>query len=174
MYDILEDLWSTLANVTYGQLFQNSEYKVQIVKVFKKKIKPVQALTSKQQRLIQLLKVYIRIAGILLSTLINIRASIYIISEDLVKKLKLKIEANNETKVAPLEEWSKVKIIGLILNAPIAVQNLRILESLYVMEGTESVIILKTDWMDWYQADIRKSDNVMKVWVNDEKARIRL
>ena len=46
-YDILEDLWSTPANVTYGQLFQDLEYKAQIVKAFKEEIKLVQALTSK-------------------------------------------------------------------------------------------------------------------------------
>ncbi len=42
------------------------------------------------------------------------------------------------------------------------------------MGGTESVIILKMDWIDWYQADIRRFDNIMEVWVNDKKARIGL
>ena len=40
-YDILEDLWSTPAHVIYDQLFQNSEYKVQVMKTFKEEIKPV-------------------------------------------------------------------------------------------------------------------------------------
>jgi len=73
-----------------------------------------------------------------------------------------------------LEEKSKVRIIGLIPNIPIAVQNLRILGLLYIMVGTESVIILETDWMDQYQANIRRFDNVMKVWINDKKVRIGL
>ena len=42
------------------------------------------------------------------------------------------------------------------------------------MGGTELVIILETDWIDCYQADIRRSDNVIKVWVNNEKVRIGL
>ena len=42
------------------------------------------------------------------------------------------------------------------------------------MGGTESVVILGTDWMDRYQADIRRSDNVIEVQVNNEKARIGL
>ena len=46
-YDILEDLWSTSAHVTYGQLFQDPKYKIQIIKIFEEKIEPVQALTSK-------------------------------------------------------------------------------------------------------------------------------
>ena len=47
-YDILEDLWFTPAHVTYGQLFQDPEYKVQIMKIFEEGIELVQALTPKQ------------------------------------------------------------------------------------------------------------------------------
>ncbi len=120
-YNILEDLWSTPAHVTYGQLFQDSEYKVQIMKIFEEEIKPVQALTPKQQRSTQLLKVYIRIAGTPLPILIDTGASVCVISKDLAKKLRLRIEPNDGTKVAPLGGGSKVKVIGLISNAPIAV-----------------------------------------------------
>jgi len=48
------------------------------------------------------LKAYIRIAGISLPTLIDIGASVCVISEDLVRKLELKIEVNDGIKVAPL------------------------------------------------------------------------
>src|SRR6266540_4297409 len=173
-YHILEDLWSTPAHVTYGQLFQNPEYKAQIMKIFEEEIEPVQVLTPKQQRSTQPLKAYIRIAGTSLLMLIDTGASVYVISKDLAKKLRLRIEPNNRTKVAPLGGGSKVKVIGLIPNALIAVQNFRTPGPLYVMGGTKSVVILGTDWMDCYQADIRKSDNVMEVRVNDEKVRIRL
>jgi len=91
------------------------------------------------------LKAYIEIVKISLLTLINIRVSVCIIFKDFIKKLKLKIEANNKTKVASLEGGSKVKIIDLIPNASIAVQNLCILESLYIMKETKLVIILETD-----------------------------
>jgi len=47
-YDILEDLWSTPAHVTYRQLFQDPEYKAQVMKIFEEEIELVQALTSKQ------------------------------------------------------------------------------------------------------------------------------
>src|SRR6266496_5288987 len=115
------------------------------MKIFEEEIKPVQALTSKQQRSTQPLKAYIRIAGTPLPTLIDIRASVCVISEDLAKKLRLRIELNDGTKVVPLGGGSKVKVIGLIPNAPIAVQNLRISGLLYVIGGIESVVILGTD-----------------------------
>ncbi len=96
------------------------------------------------------MKTYIRIAKISLPILIDTEASVYIISEDLVKKFRLKIEANDEIKVASLGKESKVRVIDLISNAPIVVQNFRTPELLYVMGGTESVIILETDWIDQY------------------------
>ena len=173
-YDILEDLWSTPAHITYSQLFQDPEYKTQIMKIFEEEIELVQTLTPKQQRSTQPLKAYIRIAGTSLLTLIDTGTLVCIILENLAKKLRLRIEPNDGTKVVPLGGESKVKVIGLIPNAPIAVQNLCTSELLYVIGGTESVIILGTDWMDRYQADIRRSDNVMEVWVNDKKVCIRL
>jgi len=83
---------------------------------------------------------------IFLSTLIDTRALIYVIFENLVRKFKLKIETNNGIKVVPLEGKSKIKVIDLIFNASIIIQNLYMLESLYVIGGTESVVIL--EWIN--------------------------
>ena len=91
------------------------------MKIFEEEIEPVQVLTSKQQRSTQPLKAYIRIAETSLLTLIDTGASVCVISEDLTKKLRLRIELNDGTKVALLGGGSKIKVIGLILNAPIAV-----------------------------------------------------
>ena len=91
------------------------------------------------------MKAYIRIVGTFLPTLINIRALVCVISEDFVRKLRLKIEANDRIKVALLERESKIKIIGLIPNMLIAIQKLYTLGLLYVIRETESVIILETD-----------------------------
>ncbi len=114
------------------------------------------------------MKAYIRIIGTPLPTLIDTEASVCIISEDLAKKLRLKIEANNRIKVATLKGKSKVRVIGLISNASIAVQNLCTSGLLYIIEGMKSVVILETDWMDRYQANIKRSDNVMEVQINNE------
>ncbi len=77
--------------------------------------------------------------------LIDIKTSVCIISEDFAKKLKLKIEANDRIKVASLRRESKVKVIDLIPNVPIAIQNLRMPGLLYVIEEMELVVILGTD-----------------------------
>ena len=91
------------------------------------------------------MKAYIRIARIPLSTLIDTGASIYVISEDLAKKLRLKIKANDGTKIVSLGGKSKVKVISFISNTSIAVQNLRTSGPLYIIGGMESVIIFGID-----------------------------
>src|SRR6266542_5571417 len=42
------------------------------------------------------------------------------------------------------------------------------------MEGTETILILGTDWFDKYQADIRRSDNKIEITHQGEKARLNL
>ncbi len=73
------------------------------------KAEKVQALTSRETRTIQALKVYIKLKGIPLPVLLDIGASVLAISKDLVKKLQLKVEANNRTRVLSLGETLKLK-----------------------------------------------------------------
>jgi len=96
------------------------------------------------------LKAYIRIAGMPLLMLINIRISVYVILKNLTRKFKLRIEVNDETKVALLRRRSKVKVISFIFNTLIVIQNFHILGLLYVIGGIKSVVIFRTDWMDHY------------------------
>ena len=61
-------------------------------------------------------------------------------------------------------------MIGLIKEAFLSVQHIRISGILYVVEDTETILILETDWFDRYQADIRRSDNKIEITHQGEKA----
>jgi len=74
--------------------------------------------------------------------------------KDLVKKFRLKVKANDRTKIVLLKKKSKIKVIGLISNKLIAIQYLYILGSLYVIIKIELIVIFETDWINRYQADI--------------------
>jgi len=82
----------------------------------------------------------------------------------------LKVEANNKTRVSPLEGNLKVKVVGLIKKTLLSVQHIRMPGILYVIEGTETILILETDWFDRYQADIRRSDNKIEITYQGKKA----
>ena len=53
-------------------------------------------------------------------------------------------------------------------------QHIRTPGTLYVVEGTETILILGTDWFDRYQADIRRSDNKIEITHQEEKAWLNL
>ncbi len=86
----------------------------------------------------------------------------------------MKVEANNGTRVSPLGENPKIKVIGLVREAPLSVQYIRTPRTLYVVEGTETILILGTDWFDKYQANIRRSDNKIEITHQGKKARLNL
>jgi len=62
----------------------------------------------------------------------------------------LKVEANNGIRVSPLEGNPKVKVVGLVKEAPLSVQHIRTSGTLYVVEGTETILILRTDCFNKY------------------------
>src|SRR6266540_5970625 len=134
----------------------------------------VQALTSRETRITQALKAYIKLKGTPLSVLLDIGASVSTISKDLTQKLQLKVKANNETRVSPLGGNPKVKVVDLVKETPLSVQYIRTSGTLYVVEGTETILILGTDWFDRYQADIKRSDNKIEITHQGEKARLNL
>ncbi len=129
-FDIVENLWKTPTNMTYGQ---DDTYRVKMMKALDE-VEKVQALTT------QALKAYIRL-----------KASVSAISKDLAQKLQLKIEINDGTRVSSLGGNPKVKVVGLVKEASLSV------------EGTETILILGTDWFDRYKADIRRSDNKIEI-----------
>ena len=62
----------------------------------------------------------------------------------------MKVKANDGTRVSPLGGNPKVKVIGLIWKAPLSVQHIRMPGTLYIVEGTETILILGIDWFDRY------------------------
>jgi len=135
-------------NMTFRQLFQNDTYRAEMMKVLE--AEKFQALTPREKRIIQALKAYIKLKGISLLVLLDTGASVSAISKNLAQKLQLKVETNDGTRVLPLEENPKVKVVGLVKEALLLVQHIRIPETLYVVESTETIIILETDWFDRY------------------------
>jgi len=114
-FNVVKMLWRTLTNMTFGQLLQDNTYKAEMMKVLE--AEKVQALTPRETRITQALKAYIKLKGIPLSVLLDTGASVSAISKDLAQKLQLKVEANDRTRVLPLEGNPKVKVVGLVKEA---------------------------------------------------------
>ena len=79
------------------------------------------------------------------------------------------MKANDKIRVLLLGGNPKIKVVGLIRKASLLVQHIRILEILYVIKDTETILILDTDWFDRHQADIRRSDNKIEIIYQGKK-----
>ncbi len=130
-------------NMTFEQLLQDDTYRAEMMKVLE--AEKVQTLTPQKTRTTQALKAYIKLKGTPLPVLLDTGASVSAISKDLAQKLQLKVEANDETRVSPLGGNPKVKVIDLVREASLSVQHIRTPGTLYVVEGTETILILGTD-----------------------------
>src|SRR6266498_3188971 len=102
----------------YRQLLQDNIYRAEMMKVLE--AEKVQVLISKKTCNTQVLKAYIKLKGILLLVLLDIRVLVLVISKDLAQKLQLKIKANDNIRVSSLERNPKVRVVGLIKEAPLS------------------------------------------------------
>ena len=91
------------------------------------------------------MKAYIKLKDTPLLVLLDTEASVLAISKDLAQKLQLKVEANDGTRVLPLRENPKVKVVSLVNEVPLSVQHIRTPGTLYVVEGIKTILILGTD-----------------------------
>jgi len=88
--------------------------------------------------------------GISLPVLLDIEVSVLAIFKDLAQKLQLKVEANDRIRVLPLGGNLKVKVVGLVKKAPLSVQHIKTSGTLYIVERTKTILILRTDWFNRY------------------------
>ena len=135
-------------NMIFGQLLQDDTYRAEMIKVLK--VEKVQALTPRETRITQALKAYIKLKGIPLPVLLNTGILVLAIFKNLAQKLQLKVEANDGTRVSPLGENPKVKVVGLVKEVSLSIQHIKTSETLYVVEGAKTILILETDWFDRY------------------------
>ncbi len=70
-----------LTNITFGQLFQDNTYRIEMMKALE--AEKVQTLTLRETCITQVLKVYIKLKGIFLSVLLDTEASVLTIFKDL-------------------------------------------------------------------------------------------
>ena len=59
----------------------------------------------------------------------------------------------DESKIIAVDQTKK-NVIGIVRDAPLSIQDARVPVNLLVIKAPEDNLLLGTDWMDWYQADL--------------------
>src|SRR6266540_1801746 len=95
----------------------------------------------------------VRIKGTPIKAVLDMRAYVSIITLSVVKKLRLTMEMPDGSKIIAIDQTKK-NVIGIVRDAPLSIQDARVPINLLVIEAPEDNLLLGTDWMDRYQADL--------------------
>ena len=88
-----------------------------------------------------------------MKAVLDIRANVSIVTLPVVKKLHLTMGMPDESKIIAVDQTKK-NVISIINNASLSIQDARVPVNLLVIDMLEDNLLLGTDWMDWYQADL--------------------
>jgi len=88
-----------------------------------------------------------------MKAIIDTEANVSIIILLVVKKLCMTMEMLNESKIIAVDQTKK-NIISIVKDAPLLIQDARILVNLLVINASEDNLLLRTDWIDRYQVDL--------------------
>ena len=95
----------------------------------------------------------VKVKGILMKAVLDIRANVSIVTLPVVKKLRLTMGMPDGSKIIAVDQIKK-NVIGIIRDASLSIQDARVLINLLVIEASEDNLLLETDWMDRYQVDL--------------------
>ena len=95
----------------------------------------------------------VRVKGIPMRAVLDTGANVSIVTLPVVKKLCLTMGMSDESKIIAVDQTKK-NVIRILRDAPLSIQDARVLVNLLVIKTPENNLLLGTDWMDRYQADL--------------------
>ncbi len=64
-------------------------------------------------------------------------------------------------------DQTKKNIIGIVKDASLSIQDVRVPVNLLVIDASEDNLLLGTDWMDYYQADLFFHKRKLRFWCKE-------
>ncbi len=95
----------------------------------------------------------VRVKGTPMRAVLDTRANVSIVILPVVKKLRLTMRMPDGSKIITVDQTKK-NVISIIRDAPLSIQDARVPVNLLVIDVSEDNLLLGTDWIDYYQADL--------------------
>src|SRR6266496_4357930 len=95
----------------------------------------------------------IRIKGTPIRAVLDTGANVSIVTLPVVKKLRLTMGIPDGSKIIAVDQTKK-NVIVIVRDVSLSIQDARVPVNLLVIEAPEDNLLLGTDWMDRYQADL--------------------
>src|SRR6266498_1552488 len=108
-------------------------------------------------------RITIRIKGTPMKAVLDTGANVSIVTLSVVKKLRLTMGMPDGSKIIAVDQIKK-NVISIVRDAPLSIQNARVPINLLVIEVPKDNLLLGTDWMDRYQADLSFFKKELRFW----------
>ncbi len=109
------------------------------------------------------IRITVRIKGTPMRAVLNTGANVSIVILSVVKKLHLTMGMPDGSKIIAVDQ-TKNNVISIVRDALLSIQDARVPVNLLVIEASEDNLLLRTNWMDWYQADLSFHRKELKFW----------
>ena len=179
-YDILDDLTTSHANITFGQLIRTSPE--QRLKMSKAMRRPTQSKRKTTRKATGMIGQKVRttsawceakVGTVPIDLIIDTGASGCVASHDFLKKHGIKIQRKSNITMSDINGESK-QPLGAIDNFPITIAGIVILADVDVTEARTYSIVVGMDWLNKIKARLDLHTGTMTFDWNNQKGTIKI
>src|SRR6266540_2209820 len=143
--------------IIYGQLLEYPEYRAALetaLNLSKDQINITEEYEKPSQYI--LIKVYTRIKGNAILAILDTGACMSVVTKPLAVALGLRWKPSTRTDVIAVDGKPQA-VVGVVNDMPIVIADVQTFIPLQVINSTSKTLLLGTDWLDKYKADVLSS-----------------
>src|SRR6266542_656239 len=161
-YDLIQDMFQQRAEITYGQLLEYPEYRAALETALNLSTDQIN-ITEEYEKPSQYtpIKVYTRIKGNTILAILDTGACMSVVTKLLAVALGLrwKLSTRNDIIAVDSKPQAAVEVVDGI---PVVITEAQTHIPLQVINSASKTLLLGTDWLDKYKADVLSSTRKLR------------
>ncbi len=156
-YNLIQDMFQQRAEITYGQLLEYSEYRTTLETALNLSKDQINIMEEYEKPLqYTLIKVFIRIKRNAILAILDMGACMSVVIKPLAVALGLKWKPSIRNDVIVVDGKPQAAI-GVVDGIPVVIAKAQTFIPLQVINLALKILLLGTDWLDKYKADVLSS-----------------
>ncbi len=167
-YNLVQDMFQQRAEITYGQLLEYPEHRAAL-KMALNLSKDQINITEEYEKPPQYtpIKVYTRIKGNVILAILDTGACMSVVTKLLAVALGLRWKPSTRMNVIAVDRKLQAAV-GVVDGIPVVIAEAQTYIPLQVINSASKILLLGTDWLDKYKADVLSSTRKLR-FVSQEK-----
>src|SRR6266540_7171341 len=161
-YKLIQDMFQQRAEITYGQLLEYPEYRAALKTALNLSEDQIN-ITEEYEKPPQytLIKVYTRIKDNAILAILDTGACMSVVTKPLAVALGLRWKLSTRADVIAVDGKLQAAV-GVVDNMPIVIAEAQTYIPLQVINSVSKTLLLGTDWLDKYKADVLSSTRKLR------------